>query len=375
MAVRNPIAFTFDCDPDWDTYDDYYIVLKVIVEGTLSGYTVELPEFPDENAQVKFDIHRLIEGELSPDLPNMVNTQALFMGDNMNKSYTYLAEEWIDGVLDSTQALSTDHYACRAGLNLYSQNTLNGFADAGKFLTYQPANKVVTEDQLEWLYLIAGAQGEDWELRYDVTLTDGSQVLNQIYGSSHDAIDRYEVMGFPTGYAQLNLSTHGEVDYWEVWVQNPGGSVISQRQTYTLNCCDISEYNRYFLFENSLGGFDTVRLTGKALQDFETVSTDGERVREVGASVSTRDLFYNNTQSRDGAEQATGYLTEEEVLWLRDLLRSEEVYRFGGYDDFTGTGTLQPIQVNRGASRIREDGNFLYGIRLIYTDANWHAGI
>ncbi|MDR1348100.1 MAG: hypothetical protein LBJ63_06715 [Prevotellaceae bacterium] len=90
---------------------------------------------------------------------------------------------------------------------------------------------------------------------------------------------------------------------------------ISKYQYYTI--AEELPDDRYFLFENSLGGFDTVRCTGE-------IKSEPEFTREAALMGDTEQTFF--AEKSDIKTQATGWLTRYDAAWLHDFFMSKKIY-------------------------------------------------
>ena len=141
--------------------------------------------------------------------------------------------------------------------------------------------------------------------------------------------------------------------FYDVWVEDTVGARLTYVQRYVASDI-LSEREHWILFENSLGGIDTIRAYGQC--DFTADHTHNIAViDEVSTeySVDTERIF----------EKSTGYLTPQERTWLLDFLPSAQKYIFAG-------NALRPIVVTEdNTAYSEEDLPSEYTFSYKYADA------
>lgn len=127
---------------------------------------------------------------------------------------------------------------------------------------------------------------------------------------------------------------------------------------------DYNHYEkvRYFLFRNSLGGFDTLRITGDVTDGIEFERTDiskvlGEDFTEQNHQQATGDVKEIKTYQAN-----TGWKSEEAVSWIRDFLLSKQAYQMIA-------GKLVPILITSSNAMQRADRQDLFSISFEYRRA------
>lgn len=98
-----------------------------------------------------------------------------------------------------------------------------------------------------------------------------------------------------------------------MWVE-AGGEQLSFVQRYVLRSDDDEETADYFVFENSLGGYDTIRFTGD---------------RKEVAEAESRNAVFDGDTNEYGVDYSkawtkyTGYLPDERTrLWVLEFFSS-----------------------------------------------------
>ena len=179
------------------------------------------------------------------------------------------------------------------------------------FLTWQPSVKRVTYNSPEWLTMFAV---DSATVKLKAHFAD--ETVQTIVIASVDAGYAY-TMNMQYAYIAGLLTDYPT--YYEVWFEI--GSQKSEVQIYAYD--EVKSINeQWFLFENSLGGIDTVRMSGvnkiAASHEHETALFD-DLYEEY--KVDTERLYNKNT----------GFLDEYERRWIMDFFPSKRKYI---YEDF-----------------------------------------
>lgn len=193
----------------------------------------------------------------------------------------------------------------------------------GNFLTWQPQVMEVRSSQPQWL-------------TYYNAYTDDVTVVARYYRKNNTSADISLANIAPAECMTVNVQFSyiaGKIaeewgGYYDVFVQNTAGEVLSYTQRYIFS--QDTPDDKFFLFENSLGGIDCAVFTGENVlapavtyknvqydEAFECGSVDIERA-------------YN---------QSTGYKTAREILWLKDFWPSKKRYT-------VDNGSVAPIVLN-----------------------------
>lgn len=279
---------------------------------------------PGSDGRVTIDVRDIVESRLS----FLVTHENFYQQPNVVKTFT--------AVIDGTEYTFR---AIRAGVANLGDTPGNWLK--GNFLTWQPVNKPVTYYSPEWLtyYAVQAAT-----LKLKAYFNDGTnQTINlgsMAAGNAYTANLQYAAVAGLLG--QMYPS------YFEVWVETSDGTRLTYIQRY-LYSEPKSELEQWFLFENSLGGLDTIRAYGDT--DFEGVHE--HKIASIdGVSSEYRidtERFYNKN---------TGYLDEYERRWLLDFFTAKHKY-------IHSAGAIRPVVVSESdvkytASDLPSSYNFKY---------------
>ena len=119
--------------------------------------------------------------------------------------------------------------------------------------------------------------------------------------------------------------------YYDVWVENTTGQAMTWVQRYMLADFEAGT-NDYFIFANSLGGFDTIRFSG----DRKEIN----KLESVNAIFDDQTLEYDIDRTRSW-KKYTGYIADEQLrMWVLDFFNSPQRYHL------TDSGVVQRIYVS-----------------------------
>lgn len=317
---------------------------------------------PDESNQVEFDLHDLFVPELTAEYtwPEEKETYHA-LRDKHIKIYRYTFAEIYDDVIHRLSSASSARvmlgafdYKMIAALNGQDYSVTDFITTYKSFLTWQPISKKINRTQPEKLYFLVYNDLAAIELHLKVYFTDGTNSGDQELVTI-PAVNQYQVYEFMIGYGQIDFSKISEktVSYYEIWVEDNAGNVQSEVRTFVV---DTRSYRneRIFLFQNSFGGFDTLRCTGRKTQNNEyerlilEKNDEGFSLQEQ-YQVLERSVFTVNT----------GWIKLPQRNWLRQLLVSPEVYEIiNGYKF--------PVILTDEKRDFRDDEEYKYALEFNY---------
>lgn len=186
--------------------------------------------------------------------------------------------------------------------------------------------KAVQQAQPEWLYWL-NLTGNDIviKLQIDIYYSDGTRSKFSTATITAEANGKYYI---GSGYNQINISgnslTGKTCSYYTARVVGTTGVYLSVLYTYVLDT--YKEFPRYFVYLNSLGGYQTLYTYGRS--QFETDRTKDDLVRQVNypEQAVTGKQLEANIRLQDKCTINTGYKTSREISLLRDFLASPEKY-------------------------------------------------
>jgi hypothetical protein len=264
-----------------------------------SGSEVILSEsyMPDENGNVTVEFKTVVEQVLNFRFPE---------SDVFEQ--TELVRTFNVRIAEGSDVQEFDFVALRGGLKTMSITT--DLWLKANFLTWQPQQKYVEYYQPEWLTVYAS---ENIEVRVEAYFNDRvstDRVLATLVSN--------KIWTVNTSFARLSSLFSDIVQnpvYFDVWTVR-SGTQWSYKQRYILKNSDENAIT--YIFENSLGGIDSVLFDGMERKKpaFEEKTARYDDI-EVAYSVVTKDIVSHQT----------GYISRYDALWLRDLFGSMKKYR------------------------------------------------
>lgn len=191
-----------------------------------------------------------------------------------------------------------------------------------KFLTHQEREKVIFQDQPEWLsaYLIPG----DYQIVYKLFYSDGTTAFK----TGSISIPFFsQIVTFPVGYCQTDiagLDSSKTIVYYEFYLEAESGR-YTETFTYILDT-RFERFKKYFLAKNSLGGWDTFlcigasKFTGKYNRETIRTATLQENRFDRGCMQMVLNEEEQTILFRSGWMESPA-----ELSFFRQLLLSTEV--------------------------------------------------
>lgn len=290
---------------------------------------------PDKNNRAEIDIREIVHTSLSFTLKEQTTS---YVQSNLVADFT---------ISLNSDELTASFRAIRAGVDRSSVDAAI-FLKAN-FLTWQPQVKKVTYSTPEYLTFYAVS---DCVVRLKAYFNEGEETTSEeieLYNASAGSAYTLQME-----YAVIAAKFDSRFpSFYDVWVEDTVGARLTYVQRYVASDI-LSEREHWILFENSLGGIDTIRAYGQC--DFTADHTHNIAViDEVSTeySVDTERIF----------EKSTGYLTPQERTWLLDFLPSAQKYIFAG-------NALRPIVVTEdNTAYTEEDLPSEYTFSYKYADA------
>lgn len=339
-SAANPMKVRLTSD-DVSQPNHRFLVELAISNDEISTQ-LNLLEFP-VGSQAEFDISALLLAFMQardiilPGESDNVNTLTDVTGFTIAKYHMAIKEQF--GVPLGPVSLSdlfppsvSDYYVLNGGFSYpnwpVEKYIIEWFYQQGddqKFLTWKPVACLVGKNQPEYLTFVDVNPGGSRILRRKVIVhyTNGT---TDTATSSFSITDRFKAYRFCVGYNQLNLNSllaGRTVHYYEVYIDDGTKRVSEKRLYYVDHNKPLAE--RFVIFQNSLGGFDTARFIGlgEFAADYNRSYANkynGQFTNDLGTRVS-----YNNYEQA-GRKINSGFISRKEMQWLRDLMLSREVF-------------------------------------------------
>ncbi|WP_439557688.1 DUF5977 domain-containing protein, partial [Dyadobacter sp.] len=239
-----------------------------------------------------------------------------------------LHEKIEPGLYDNVQPV---RYAMRAGLAFrdfagYQHTFFSRYqSQKRQFLTWHPNNKLVSPKQKEYLYFLLNMSPfpETINLRMRVTKTDGSRLVST--HSQIKGLQPYQVICCPVGVNELSLGE--DVVKYEIWLSDEKNERFTEVRAYNIDRRRHA-FERFLVFSNSLGGFDTIRLIGQASQETDVTKSISRKERPAGQGIDFSELEVIAVSENSGIKLSTGFFESDAATYsdyLRELILAEVV--------------------------------------------------
>lgn len=287
----------------------------------------------------KFNAMRIIESVITHDDFADLDSSFINALNGYKKLSVEFKEEYdIAGVLTLSATLETsdDIYAYN-GSYPYLDFTTFDYTDCdltdvtSQFLTGATHAQKIKLDERAWLYSRCSVPAR--YARKQVKTYSVAGVLLNTYNLSNsfnnNALEADQFIRASVGPAQLDAEgvSFTNVSYYTVQAQNGGGTVYSKLMTYTIdsNCSKYASIRLHFL--NTCGGFDSFTFTGQNERKLEIKKVDYKTGEPFTTSASDRLISTSNTSLKQKITLNSDWLSEEEMIWLEQLVTSPIIFQ------------------------------------------------
>jgi len=321
---------------------------------------VKMQQVPASDNTVYFDLKDILLAHVSRamDLPDYNQDDITELTNRMKKYFVRYGVQYGNPVMPRLITQSPDFTAMLGGLDakmhkVYDENFLyrwctDPVSGPRRFLTWCPNEKVININQIEFLYIkISDKIGSVVNLRTDIYYKNGSSALALDTGISHTiATDYHKLLCIPVSAYILNFNDD-DVAYYDVYLNVDDVQYTEKRRYVADTRCYYSEH--YFLFQNSIGGMDTLRTTGDVIEGVRVTRENFESENNrYDYDYAAGQLKNYNIESRRRLKVSTGYCSREYIRYLvNELLMSEAVYEMTAGEADGGEDTwLNPVVVD-----------------------------
>jgi hypothetical protein len=327
----------------------------------------------DSLGNTLFNLQQILDSSLQPQLPapSLQRQEQQFKRFYLRYYERYGAGTPGDPETTGGVSQVQESYLLMGGLSdlEYSRGNFFGLHFAQKpFYTWQPLVKEIYPDQPEWLTFVVNSfelTGFEVAVKLYYIQPDGSEISQEHVIFTQTGVNKYEPYSFPVGPAQLNLPEYycQELDRYEIYVKS-GDTIISEVRTYLLRY-ETNRYKRYFLYQNSLGGWDTLCTTGKAEYELGIDTEALERYLPPDHSPLDRPTRVMTRTAMPEIKVSSGHKSKAEMKALQDFFLSKEPYLL---EEKESGLVLTPVEVDvRNITVLDEDSdlqNFSFSLKL-----------
>lgn len=177
-----------------------------------------------------------------------------------------------------------------------------------QFLTLQPQQKQTLTWQPEFLNYYTQ---EQCRLKLRAYFADGTNEEKYIAD-----LETGKLYTIDLSFLKINGKFEKQVGYYDAWIENTAGNRLTYIQRYILT--HPKDNSQIYVFENTLGGLDSVCFTGLFSEKLET----NGNITTINDESSDSDIDFSVIY-----EQNTGYIpTFEYIRWLRGFFLSCQRY-------------------------------------------------
>lgn len=246
-------------------------------------------------------------GVVMVDVKKVVESQLKF---SLQTDNSYTQPNLVKNFRATVDGTNYDFRVIRAGVLNFSDTATNFLR--GNFLTWQEQKKGVSYYSPEFLtYYATSACVAKLTAYYESAQPRTITLLSMASGSAYTINLNYAAV-----YQLLSFEPYPYA--YDVHVETTSGERMSYVQRYLVSD-RLSEDEEWVLFENSLGGIDTIRAYG---------STDFEGKYEHNIVQNAETLREDSVVSERRYTKNTGYLTDYQRRWILDFFPSPSKYIF-----------------------------------------------
>lgn len=293
-----------------DTYNFSGTIRDIVVDATekldftLSSNGVTIVSetyYPSSDNRITINLRDILEDIIEPVLYDVAET--------VIPQYTYQIGE------------TTGSFYCIAG-GIDAEVSVESYLQ-GNFLTWQPQTRVTLYYIPHYLRYVSVVESI---CKVKAFFPDGTSEVAVLKTFSAKSINTVNVT-----FGTVRGMFESQPTYFDVWVENLEGEMLTWIQRYMLTDF-LTGVNDYFIFANSLGGFDTIRFSG----DREETN----KLDSVNAVFDDETKEYDIDRTRSW-KKYTGYITDERIrMWVLDFFNSPCRYHL------TDSGVLKRIYIS-----------------------------
>jgi hypothetical protein len=290
-------------------------------------YSAEHPS--RQNGSTDFDMQEVLNAYLFCAVPEFGDTLIRRVDSNFKRFYLQHNEKFGVPPVPAQSTQIKTYYVLAGGLSEleYSLQTFfTSYLDGHKpFLTWAPAVKSIFRNQHEYLHLVINDPlVSTFHVYAKIFYTDGTD--QEVRLLTQNTVQTYEVYRIPAGVEQLGLASKSAKPLYkyELYLKSGSSAMISEVRTYKV--VPDSSQNRCFLYQNSLGGWDTLAATGRSRAGLKTNEEVIEQKLPVKYKPSDREQEVISKTGQITEKISAGLYTNAERAHLVDFAISPQVY-------------------------------------------------
>jgi hypothetical protein len=241
--------------------------------------------------------------------------------------------------------------------DIYSELQINP-ADRStwRFLRQGSKNKLIRKEQPDWLTWL-NLTDEILQVQLEIVIYNTDATSATFTTSGSFAVEPGQKYQFQCGYTQLGIAGRQAIGktpiYYTARLKGAAG-YLSAEYAFVIDY-NYEEWPRCFVYENSLGAYQTIFTTGKGQSEFDRSKDDAQLAVDKRTAALTGDSLETNIFFQDKYTVNYGYgrANKRNLELLRDFFASNSIYL---YDQ----GKLIPIGISTKNAKDAPDGINVY---------------
>ena len=336
---KNPIVTDIAATAN-SALPNFQVINTIEVNASLDGSSyfpaLTMGLEPDSGSLAQFYANAAFRGYLKASPPPATTTGIARLTDRITRFRYKFGELYNDLTEPETTIDRGDYLVLLGGISKEIYPGLDFFntylKSTKKFLTWQPEIKTIDRVQEEFLYFLLWdkdplyAVPTELNLKVKVYYRDNTIVEAVTRTLNNPGLGW--LLQVPAGFVNAGVQALDPVKpviRYELWLENQSGAIISEVRTYKL-VQDIHPYSRYFMFLNSLGGYDTVRTTGISSKSAKFSRQEVEKFLPANYSRQSRQFATSDVASQNEYDVSSGHVSKRYADYLQDMLISQDVY-------------------------------------------------
>lgn len=224
-----------------------------------------------------------------------------------------------------------------------------------RFMTTSLENIKIKTDQPNWLcwFNILDAL-ESVKVQVELTYNDGTPYIFTAH--TYDTVGKYEKLVIPIGLDQLGANEfYPELSIvsYKVYLKSDG--IVRSNEVVFYVDQRAHLYHRYFIYQNSLGAFETFYTYGRKSNSYEIEKSNARIIQVNDFTLEKGEDTDFDIQLQEKEKINTGWKSKAEIRSMRDFFMSSEKLTLIN-------GKWWPISISSSSIEEFEDGNGLYAL-------------
>ena len=376
---RDPIRFPVSASSGWQSKPNYRLYTEIRVEdkaGTgVFNSKIKMELEPESDGTARFNLRQAFQGDvLKAAPPTKLDKIARKLTDRVKYFKPYTGEMSGTDLAPFSVFEGDTFQVILGGLDKKAFPSLDFFnkylPEKKAFLTWCPPAKVVDRYQEEYLsFYVYTSSIKSFKVITKMIYSDLSTQTTPVlaWTSSLAYGDLIQIPIGPSHSGILSFNPEKVLISYDVWLSDQDGNNVSEVRSYIIRQT-VHPQTRYFLFLNSLGGYDTLRIQGKAQVTTSLQKTIIQKHLPMDYNALDGELEVNESYRQQITDHSTGFITgayaKEYKEYLQDFLLSPRVF------DITN-GDRVPVIVESGDIVLsnEEDEKYMHYIRFRVQEA------